>query len=239
MILAFHGCPGLPTDFDLLVEALKQFAQAPELRALARDGYPGAEKIVASLPSGAHYLGYSFGTADCVEAAAKDPKAKSVILIAPYLFPTKELGAGMRVLLSIPALSDLLLLALGPKAMREMAEKTSHPEKPSPAYLATTQSYAKPAILRRAMTESQGRAAGIKQALSDLSQRSIPVLLIWGKEDQVSPEAAQIAPLRQIFPIVRELALDSTGHALLWLKPKELAQSISLFVREITEGENS
>jgi pimeloyl-ACP methyl ester carboxylesterase len=236
MIIAFHGCPWLPTDFDAISKALGMLPGAPSLHAVIRKGYPGATRSLASSADGTHYLGYSFGSADCVEAAAQDPAAKSVILIAPYLFPTKEAGVALKGLLSLPILSSALLSILGPKAMAKFAIKTAYPDAPSKEYRATSQAYAKPAILRTAMTETSGRAPGIRSALAQLEKRKLPILVIWAKQDQVSPEADQIQPLRKIIPQLQELALDSAGHALLWTKPSELAKAIQSFTQKISGG---
>ncbi|MFL5814815.1 MAG: alpha/beta hydrolase [Bdellovibrionia bacterium] len=229
MILAFHGCPGLPEDFDLLAQELKRSSSQVLLKAIARKGYPGSQSLASSLPPSSLYLGYSFGCADAVEAASLDPQTKGIILIAPYLYPTKEAGAGMKVLLAIPGLSDLLLSLLGKKATKEFVVKTAHPNQAPDTYVKTGERYAKPAILKRAMTETSGRGPGITAALETLKKRNVPVLLVWGKQDQVCPESSQFEPLRELFPHVRERSLDQAGHALLWTHPEILSKEIIQF----------
>jgi pimeloyl-ACP methyl ester carboxylesterase len=231
MILAFHGCPGLPEDFDLLAHELKRSSPQLSLKAIVRKGYPGSQSQASSLPTSSLYLGYSFGCADAVEAASLDPQTQGIILIAPYLYPTKEAGAGLKALLAIPGLSDLLLSILGKKAMRGFVEKTAHPVPTPDSYVKTGMRYAKPAILKRAMTETSGRGPGIATALETLQKRDIPVLLIWGKQDQVCPESSQFEPLRKLFPKLRERALDQAGHALLWTHPEILSKEIIQFTQ--------
>jgi pimeloyl-ACP methyl ester carboxylesterase len=228
MILAFHGSPGLPEDYEPLRQALSRAGSKQELRAIIRKGYPGAKR---TQESASYYLGYSFGCADCVEAAAKDPNTQGVILIAPYLYPTKKPGAVMKLLLAIPPLSNLLLGKLGPKAMKSFIEKSAYPAQAPETYIEIGKQYAKPEILRTAMTETENRGAGIEAALSALAKRNIPVQLIWGKQDQTSSEAEQIAPLRQIFSKLQEAHLDQAGHALIWTHPENLANAISRFIQ--------
>jgi len=235
MILAFHGCPGLPDDFSALSEALSREAGAQNLQAIIRAGYPGADSQKLCASDGTYYLGYSFGCADCVESASKDSSAKGVILIAPHLYELKQTSAGMRALLGLPLVSDLLLSLFGPKAMKGFATRTSFPAEPSESYFRSCQRYARPGILRRAMTEAQGRAAGIQNALQILKSRNTPILLISGSKDQVSPETSQILPLRGLFPNLQALTLENAGHALLWTHPQALAQAITHF----TQGERS
>ncbi len=231
MILAFHGSPGLPEDFSSLKQELERLEGASSLYAVIRKGYPGSRNQVFQRKAGTQYLGYSFGCADAVEAASNDPQAKSVILLAPYLFPTKETGLALKTILALPMVSDLLLFMLGSRAMRGFAVKTAFPAQPSEGYLRSTQSYAKPSILRRAMTETSGRAPRIRQALESLSKRHVPVFLIWGKEDQVSTESQQIDPLRALFPQMKEITLNAAGHALPWTHVHGIE-------RELVKGEN-
>jgi pimeloyl-ACP methyl ester carboxylesterase len=233
MISAFHGCPGLPEDFDLLAKELKHSSSSVSLRPIVRKGYPGAQGNLTT-PSSSLYLGYSFGCADAVEAASLDPQTQGIILIAPYLYPTQEAGAGLKALLAIPGVSDLLLSLLGKKAMKAFVAKTAHPIQAPESYVKTGEHYAKPAILKRAMTETSGRGPGIIAALETLKKRNIPVLLIWGKQDQVCPESSQFEPLRSLFPNIRERKLDQAGHALLWTHPELLSKEIIQFTNTLT-----
>jgi pimeloyl-ACP methyl ester carboxylesterase len=166
-----------------------------------------------------------------VETAAKDPNARGVILVAPYLYPTKKPGLVIEFLLAIPRLSDILLSKMGPKAMKRFIEKSAYPVDAPAGYREGGKRYATPAILRKAMTESKGRGPGIQKALRELSERGVPVLVIWGRQDQTGSEAEQISPLRKLFPKLHEVALESAGHALIWTHPEALAQEIIRFTR--------
>jgi pimeloyl-ACP methyl ester carboxylesterase len=229
MIYAFHGCPGLPEDYAQLTNALLLNPGVPELKPVTRAGYPGASTLELSFKSGSSYLGYSFGCADCVEAAAQDPNAKAVILIAPHLFAEKNLSKGMKTLLGLPVVSDLLLSAVGPSAMKKATIKCVYPEPASSDHFQKGLRYAKPAILRRAMTEQLGRGPAIKTALETLARRKIPVLMICGNQDQVSSEDTQINPLRKLLPQMKEVILESAGHALIWTQAEKLAEEITRF----------
>jgi pimeloyl-ACP methyl ester carboxylesterase len=114
--------------------------------------------------------------------------------------------------------------------MKELIEKTSHPLPAPKSYVETGERYAQPAILKAALTETSGRGPSILSALDALKQRKLPILLLWGKQDQVSAEDLQIEPLRKLFPDIRERALDPAGHALLWTHPERLAQEIANFI---------
>ena len=120
LLVCFHGSPGLPDEFEGLAESLP----GVEVRAVVRYGYPSFRQYPrqGDLDERCIVVGYSFGCVAALKAAAYRPKnVEAAILIAPYLFVERPLGALKRALLATPGISTLLLRSAGPKAIAHSA----------------------------------------------------------------------------------------------------------------------
>jgi pimeloyl-ACP methyl ester carboxylesterase len=231
-ILAFHGSPGVPADFEPLRAALAVIA--PEIRWIAepRPGYPGSAESSESLssagPASQIVLGYSWGCFDCLEYVAKSPDSvRAVILIAPYLYPDGKAGFLKRSILRAPLLGDAILRKAAPKAVEGLLVKSSHPRPVPESYRLSALAYLEPSILRVAALEKDGKGPRLARALTSITESRIPVTVIRGAEDQTSDHHSQLGPLRKVFASVVFEKIADAGHALLWTHPGTLADVIS------------
>lgn len=227
-LVCFHGSPGSPEEFLPLERELGRVSSRLKLERIRRPGY-GA----ASAPElrGKVVLGYSWGAAEAL-LSVLDSHAPiaGFVFVAPYLFPQKKLGAGMRALLRTPGLSSFLLSKIADKTIDQFLEKSSAPCPTPEGYRKLAETLKTPSVLRTAALEKEAKQERIMRALRVLAAKgggsNCPVALIWGAQDQVSNESTQIEPLRKIFPWIREIRIENAGHALQWTHAPELASAI-------------
>ncbi|MCA9523998.1 MAG: alpha/beta hydrolase [Myxococcales bacterium] len=227
LLVCFHGSPGLPDEFEGLAESLP----GVEVRAVVRYGYPSFRQYPrqGDLDERCIVVGYSFGCVAALKAAAYRPKnVEAAILIAPYLFVERPLGALKRALLATPGISTLLLRSAGPKAIAEMLTKSSHPQ-PVPAdYQRVSDRLSRPEVLHRSMVEKDHHDTPTDANLRQLRINEVPIVAIWGAEDQTSSEAAQIEPIRPY--LTEEHRLEAAGHALVWTHVPAIAAIVKGFI---------
>ncbi len=177
-------------------------------------------------------IGYSMGGSIAATFAATQPeRIKRLILLASAGVVTHE-SAFLRFCRNTPLLGDWLFLALSSRRMTAEIEAVAA-KTPSPAIQGalrvelTRQGYL-PAVLasRRGML-----AESTEQAHRILGKEAIPVIAIWGKQDEVIPITA-LGQLTQWNRNTLQEVIDDADHALAYSHAATVAERLKGVLRE-------
>ncbi|MDW4498297.1 alpha/beta hydrolase [Sulfitobacter sp. D35] len=176
-------------------------------------------------------LGYSMGGAVATVYAARHPaRVRALILLAPAGMGRVAVGVN-GMLLNTPLLGDWLMLTTYPKQFREgiEAERASGHDATdvNDRQLAELETRGfVPAVLaslRGLMSEV------LEQDHRAILRAGIPVLAIWGREDEVIPLAAADV-LTTWNPDVRTVIVDGAGHGLPYTHGQDVIEDIAGFL---------
>lgn len=218
-VYCFHGSPGVPEEFDLVAEKLKDVRVVP----VQRGSFPLGER--------AFVLGYSWGSLLALrEAALRAEWVQGIILVSPYLVALDPPGFLKKTLLRTPALGNLLLSRARGQVLERFLEKSSSPVPISKAYRECVEESFTVSVLRESVFEKQAGGLSAESALQKVKQAQIPVQVIWGDRDLTSDEKIQIQPIREILGgAFQEVKIPSAGHALIWTHAEEVARWVDQF----------
>jgi pimeloyl-ACP methyl ester carboxylesterase len=226
-LLCFHGSPGLPEDFDAVASRL---APLPVV-GLPREGYPGAKAIPGKKQARRFVVGYSWGAKVALEwASTHSEEVSGLILISPFLSPSKPTGLAKRLLVSLPVLGDTILKKAAPGAIETFLVDSSSPSAVPDFYRAQKASLCRPEILRASLLEKGGAPLDFTALQATLSP--LPVLLVWGAQDKTAAESEHVAPLRKLFARLKEKKVEGGGHALVYTHADSVADEIKAFLSE-------
>jgi len=226
-ILAHHGSPGTIHDFDLLIK------QLPELNWLPVDRY---QKPHTSHPKNYQVImGYSFGCMAALMDAAES-EANAVILIAPYLFPKKQISPIAKIVLGSPIIGDKILHKMAPKAIDKMLEESSYPLEIPSQYASIKRELVKPQVIKSALFEKNYNKAEFEEALSILKQKKMRIIVIRGDRDQTSEGDQQISQLKKYIDFDDQVMRDA-GHAIPWTHSLELANILRTIINQNPQSE--
>jgi len=227
-VVSYHGSPGRPEDFTpLKMELLKNYpAQSIVWNDLDRTkpGQATLSDIAEGQSSENEHslvlIGYSFGCnrllLDALNFLKFKGKIAQIILISPYLVAKNPPSSLTSLVLSTPLLGDTILKGKGPKAIKEMLEKSSFPDTIPSDYQSRLTDYIAPTVLKHSILEKNGQDQfPFSQVIQKLNEEKIPVTILWGEKDQTSNYQEQIAPLAEL-PNLNLEKISAKGHALLW-----------------------
>lgn len=220
-IILHHGSPGSPDDFSHLIKHLKKM----DIHTIDRCQKDGHQNTDAEIQ-----LGYSFGCVKAIKYAAKSERTKLVILIAPYLFPSKKPGMIMKALLGIDLFKENILPVLAESSIQKMLVEGSAPHPVPAIYEKDAKKYLEPHRLARSLLEKDISDSKNLKYLERLRAKNIPVVMIIGEEDQTSyvgaPKKIQFDPLLT-YKNIDIKTIHNAGHALLWTHTDELATQVN------------
>jgi len=224
VIFCFHGSPGSPEDFNSLIKHLENI----KVIALPRYTQKGVSSLDQSVNVNKHFvLGYSWGGVPAIDHAIKNHSStKGIILVSPYLFPTK--GKLLKSISDIPIFGEFLLSVVGNKFINNMLKKSSCPDSVPLEYKKASLTYV--SILKASINEKL-QEENVIEMLRKIDKLSIPLFLIWGENDLTSRENTQILPIRVNAQPILEEKIENAGHALIFTKPKEVAQIILKMIK--------
>ncbi len=186
-----------------------------------------------------HLAGISMGGAIVTHYAAQDLKrpaqeriVQSLTLMAPFSYPL-ELPLTAR-LLEVPYVGHYVMTVLGDRSLKgRLAANVAHPEDHRDI-LALYQDQMQFFGFKRALRSTTLHMIGhdVIPYYEAVGQSDLPVLLIWGEEDQVVPFAMS-EKLRRVLPNAEFQALEDTGH----LPPVERPRACARWMREFLRGE--
>jgi acyl-CoA synthetase (AMP-forming)/AMP-acid ligase II/pimeloyl-ACP methyl ester carboxylesterase len=236
-ILAFHGSPGGPKDFLFLQKGCEKVTKT--VQWIFSDRYNDSSDVTSALERHTHLvLGYSWGCVlaleSAVELARQGKRPDGVFLIAPYLVKPKPLSGGMKTLLSLPLLSNLLLTLKLKSVIMGLLKDSSAPAAIPDYYKYSCQFWAKAKYIKKALLEKElYPQTKIEKLLQELASFKIPLFILSGDSDQTSgPE--QLALLKKYLPDLQAKQLTQAGHALPWTHIKECVTELLTFGQEIT-----
>lgn len=219
-----HGSPGHPEDFNQLKEALAGKAQT----LTKREDHPSVSDSVE--------VGYSFGALSALRRANRNPeKTKALILLAPYLIPTKD-STIKKLLLGTPLINKFIINKVKEKSIEQMLEKSSSPLAAPEKYKEDAKRYLNSEVLLDSVREKQIDAQEILKEIENLKSHNIKVYLIYGDSDQTMIDTNQLEQIKSLLPIEKEIVLKNQGHALLWTAPKESAKAINDIIQTPKKG---
>ena len=234
-IKAFHGSPGGPKDFLFLQKGCEKITK------LVQWNIPDRYQSLESQEQDIHMvLGYSWGSVLALEEALRLAKAgkrpDGIFLVAPYLVKQKALSSGMKTLLAIPLISDLLLTLMLKKVIMGMLKDTSAPAAIPDYYKYSAQFWARAKCLKMALLEKEHYPADkVASLLKELQSFNIPLQVLYGQQDQTS-DATQLKFLEDNYKssVLKMKKLEQAGHALLWTHIKECVETLLTFGQEVT-----
>lgn len=220
VMYCFHGSPGSPEDFDSLIQYLEN------IKVIVPPRY--TQKILSSLDKSVNtdnkrfVLGYSWGGIPAINYAISNSQSiAGIILVSPYLFPAKS--KLIKIISDIPVFGGFLLNVMGNKFINNMLKKSSYPDLVPLVYKKTSLKYVP--ILKDSIDEKSHKS-DVFTLLRTVKKFSIPLILIWGDKDLISHENTQIKPIRAIVQPILEEKIKNAGHALIFTRPKQVAQII-------------
>lgn len=221
-IVLHHGSPGTPKDFFHIKGLLKN------VDVILFD------RVQKSIPSDSNLaeiqLGYSFGCTKAVSEAVKNPKTKLVILVAPYLFPTKKPSGVMKALLISDLFRNLALPALAKKSIEGMLKESSHPNSVPDILKNDSKEFLHPERLSHSILEKNISHSEVLNNLMILKEKNVPVVVIIGENDQTSYKGInkeQQFNSLLTFQNIQIKTIVNAGHALLWTHINELSDLIN------------
>nr|BFD60675.1 hypothetical protein CKG001_27820 [Bdellovibrio sp. CKG001] len=210
-IIALHGNPGHPEDWDLLKQALGQDfnllavdAQSEEwIRLLTQDT---SKKIL---------IGHSWGCYRILKALPKyEQYVEQVLLVTPYIRPERELPGLAKGLLKLPVLGDKLIQSSHAKAKDSFFADLIHPLKSDALpYLKKVQDRLQDWKLWQKTAFNKIKMQDNPWSTRDVCK--VPVTAIFGKDDKISQESVQLEIIKQ-YPAHKIIHLEKAGHGLLW-----------------------
>ena len=218
-----HGSPGSARDFLHLKLTLPDIHFVSPDRVLKIHSNELSECEIQ--------LGYSFGCVQALIEANKNSQTKKVILISPYVFPSKMPGIIMKTLLNVDIFKFNVLPMLATKKIEQMLVDSSHPKATPSHYIEDGKAYLEPNRLAHSLTEKDIDPALMEKTLKELADKKIPILIIYGEDDLTSKKSEQIAPLER-YKNVTVKTLKQAGHALIWTHTNDLSTIIHNTIKE-------
>ncbi len=221
---------------------LERYLPDERMVRVVRTGYPTEDyseskntRRQGPLTENSILLGYSWGVVSCLrEGAQYVDRVQAMILVSPFLFPSRPIELIKQILLRTPVIGEAFLKRAGREIIDQMLEKTSSPQSVPVAYREVAEKLSDPRVLRQAVLEKEAKGEPVHEAFAILAGAKIPVAVIWGAEDNTCKASEQIKSIRRCIPVIREECLENAGHATLWTHPKELAEAIQRFLEQVT-----
>jgi 3-oxoadipate enol-lactonase len=175
----------------------------------------------------AHWLGHSMGTIVCQHLAVTAPSlVKSMVLFGPLVEPPETAREGIR------ARAEKVRLG-GLQGLQETADTilttavSAHTKRNNPSAYA----YVRESLFRQSPEGYAASCDALSQARGvDIDRIQVPVLLVTGDDDKVSPPDAVQAMTRRM-PSAKALVLTRCGHWTPIEKPHECARETRAFLK--------
>jgi acyl-CoA synthetase (AMP-forming)/AMP-acid ligase II/pimeloyl-ACP methyl ester carboxylesterase len=217
-IIALHGNPGHPEDWDILKSKLPGLisvdSYSDEWKNQVRQG--GDKKIL---------IGHSWGAYRILKALPElRAQVEKVILLAPYVKPERPLPGFATALLKTPWIGSKLIQSNHQKSKDSFVDELIYPFKiEGLSYYKTIQqrlqdwkNWERAALYKIQMQERPWTPADVC---------NVPITVLYGSEDKLSNESIQNEVLKQ-YPNVHIERISGTGHGLLWTHAERVAAEV-------------
>ncbi|VAV98288.1 Hydrolase, alpha/beta fold family [hydrothermal vent metagenome] len=193
------------------------------------------EELLAALELGDDLtlLGYSMGAAIATGFAARHrERLRRMILIAPAGMG-HDLGPVVRLVVNSGRFGDWLMLAFYGRSLRRSTEAERCLESAIEGVVDLQQNELKYRGFRPAVLSSiRGILSETQEAEHrEISANSLPVLAIWGREDEVIPLAGK-GKLAQWNPDAHHEVINDVGHCLAYTHPDEVLAVIGAWMQD-------
>ncbi len=221
-IIALHGNPGSPADWNILRDKI-----SPQFQLKAVDAYSDAWKQEVTRGGDKKIIvAHSWG-AYLILKNLKELKnhIEKVILVAPYVKPERPLSGLAATLLKVPGLGDALIKSNHQKAKDAFVGDLIHPNtvKDLPYFQTLHNHFQDWTVWQKTVVNK------IKMQDNPWSEAEItdvPLAVLYGELDKISSNEIQSAVLGK-YPHAQMKTIPATGHGLLWSHPEKIISEIS------------
>jgi pimeloyl-ACP methyl ester carboxylesterase len=245
-VLLVHGMNG--TAYDFPEALLDDLAADHTVLALNRPGHGGstrgphpldlaanARAVGAALDGAAEgravLVGHSYGAAVVLRAALDAPqRVAAVVLVAPCtVVDARNRGYGE---LPVPPGGARRLalwtgtVPVGLWISRRTRREAWHPVPPPPGFLPSRAWALVPSQLEAALENFHTLAADFATLAADLPRLSVPVAVLAGEQDVITPWRAHAGWLPGVLPGATLRVIERTGHWLPRLHPEAVAGAV-------------
>lgn len=220
-IIALHGNPGHPEDWDLLKHSLGKDYNLLAVDAQSEEWI----RLLTESPSKKILIGHSWGCYRILKSLPKyEQYIEQVILVTPYIKPERELPGLAKGLLKLPVLGDKLIQSSHAKTKDTFFTDLIHPLKAdSLPYLKKVQERLQDWKLWQKTAFNKIKMQDNPWTSKDICK--VPVTVIFGKEDKISQESVQLEIIKQ-YPSHKVVHLEKAGHGLLWSHVADLISAV-------------
>lgn len=221
-IIALHGNPGHPDDWNLLAKNLDSAAY--KLIAVSAD----SDEWIGLLTKDAEkkiLLGHSWG---CYRILKNLPRyqnyVEQVVLVAPYIKPERALSPVAEVLLKIPVLGDKLIQGNHAKSKDSFFADLIHPLRGHEfSYLQTVKERLQDWKLWQKTAFNKMKMQKSPWSVKDVC--NVPITAVFGADDKISQESFQTEILKN-YPQFHSVRVNGAGHGLLWSHFAEIIKAL-------------
>lgn len=223
-IIALHGNPGSPADWDILKSQL----DPSQFHFKAVENYDSAWKSEVMRGSDKKILiGHSWG-AYCILKNLKEitPFVDRIILVTPYIKPERELSALTSILLKLPGIGPALMKASHKKSKDAFVRDLIHPSQfQDQSYFQTLKNTFEDWHVWEKIVHHKLQMQESPWYPEDATDE-IPITALFGEMDKICNAVIQNGPLTR-YPHVKTKIITGTGHGLLWSQPQAIITELS------------
>lgn len=240
LLLALHGNPGLPSDFNSLAAGLQLPAGSQPVASPRPTGGAGVADLIEHMtgeicrlnPRRLVLLGYSWGAyLACRYMEAGPVRPDAVVLVNPMLAVSGPTAAAAAALMNIPVLRGIMGALLARLLPAGFVKRIFAPEAPEPAVRDSL--LAEFGSGKLWLGALRYRLEQERHPLSPLSPDRCPrVAVLRGEADAVADWGQQADRLKSLGPALSVHTIAGAGHSLLWTHRDEVCAIIRRIVEE-------
>lgn len=221
-IIALHGNPGSPADWNILRDKLGSQFQFKAVDAYGDDWkqdvvHGGDKKII---------IAHSWGSYRILKNLKPlKENIEKVILLAPYIKPERPLSGLATTLLKVPGLGNALIKGSHKKSKDHFVSDLIYPNtaKDHPYFQQLVKHFEDWTVWQRTVANKMKMEAN---PWNEGDVTDIPVTVIYGGVDKLTNADFQNAVLSK-YPRVQTKTIPGTGHGLLWSHADKIISEIS------------
>ncbi len=247
-VVMLHGLNGVAQDFTgVLVDRL---SERYEVFIPERPGYGYSrrpDRTLSSLEAQTAWLdalmdqlgqreailvGHSMGAALAARYALHHPdRVRGLVLVTPYLYPSRSIPRWLRVLSHLPGLRHLLVhvfwAPIGRPLARRFAKRSFGPEPMPDGYEQLWADFTlRPEQALTVVDEIAYLDEAVEELVTEYKRLKVPALVLAGGQDRMVDPQAQAHRLHEQAPNVWLRTVEGAGHALVWTRPESVIEAV-------------
>ena len=177
-------------------------------------------------------VGHSWGGALALVYAINYPKeVAGVVLVAPAVYESQDLGSFVTKLPAVPVLGDavnsVFTPLFGASVVRSELKKAFSPDPVPPRYLKSVLSeWTKPNKVKAYSLDETSLNDSLKKFSPRYSEIIVPVSILTGDSDLIVSEKDNAERLHQALPKSHLIVLPKTGHEIPFTRPRAVVDEI-------------